>query len=77
MFNAEMKESVQSTIDIYDLRFATFAAIIEFIYTDDIPALTADNAMELYIAGIFTFESIIASWKTNGSHNIVVYFFLL
>lgn len=56
MFNTEMKEASQSAIEIHDIRFAIFSTVLEYIYTDDVPTLTADNAMDLFIAGIFTFS---------------------
>lgn len=66
MFNADMKESTQSTIEINDIRFATFAAVLEYIYTDDVPSLTTDNAMDLYIAGMFTSNTSFEIYEHNN-----------
>jgi hypothetical protein len=49
MFFSNLRESIQPEIPITDVNYASFLAIIEYIYTDTIQfdVLTVDNALQL------------------------------
>ena len=51
MFNSEMRESQESVITVQDISPQIFKHLLEFIYTDEFPALLAhDQIIEILIA---------------------------
>ncbi|XP_055951601.1 speckle-type POZ protein-like [Argiope bruennichi] len=50
MFTNHMMESITNHVDIPDLLPSTLSSLLSYIYTDTVPELHGDNAMDLYRA---------------------------
>lgn len=50
MFYGGMREASEATIVIEDITYPVFLAVLEFLYTDSVPEISAQQAVELMIA---------------------------
>ena len=49
MFQSGMRESVESEIEIPNVRYRIFCALLEFLYTNQVQSISGEDAVELYV----------------------------